>query len=118
VNWLAWVLCEALALLAGALLLRGSKTSPENTMFFSAPFRFPVRAMAFAPDRRTVALVAHNESARRNMLWLYEIGGAEAHAMPISRYALLRPGCAAPGNRASAKHHQQHDADIEEQDKS
>jgi eukaryotic-like serine/threonine-protein kinase len=78
VNWLAWGLCAALALLAGALLLRSSKTSPENTMYFSAPFRFPVRAMAFAPDGRTVALVAYNESARRNMLWSYEIGGAEA----------------------------------------
>ena len=78
VNWLAWGFCAALALLVGIMQLRGSKTLPESTMYFSAPFRFPVSAMAFAPDGRTLVLVAYSEPARHNMLWLYEIGSADA----------------------------------------
>ncbi len=77
--WLAllpWVLCAVLAagLLAGTMWWRGGK-SVGQTGFFSAPFPFPARDVAVAPNGHTVGVVGFLESARTNVLWLYEVGG-------------------------------------------
>jgi Tol biopolymer transport system component len=71
-----WVLCAVLAagLLAGTMWWRGGK-SVGQTNFFSAPFSFPARDVAMAPSGHTVAVVGLLESARTNVLWLYEVGG-------------------------------------------
>jgi eukaryotic-like serine/threonine-protein kinase len=84
-RWLAlfpWVLCGVLAagLLAGALWWRGGKSAGQAG-FFSAPFPFPARDMAMAPNGHTVALVAFWESERTNVLFLYEVGGREARSL-------------------------------------
>jgi eukaryotic-like serine/threonine-protein kinase len=81
-SLLPWVLCGVLAagLLAGAMWWRGGKNTAQ-TSYFSAPFPFPGRDMAVAPNGHTVAVVALRESARTNVLWLYEVGGREARSL-------------------------------------
>jgi len=71
--WLAWAMAGAVALglLAGAAIWRGKKTA-EETMYFSAPFQ--AQDMAVAPNGHTVAVVGQDDSGRKTMLWLYELG--------------------------------------------
>lgn len=79
---LAWLVSFALAviLIADAIWWRNSKP-PEQTMYFSAPFAFPARDVAVAPNGHTVAAVAYQETVRKNALWIYEIGSQEARSI-------------------------------------
>jgi Tol biopolymer transport system component len=76
---LAWVVAGALVvvliavLFAGAVWWRNSKP-PAETMYFPAPLPFSVRDMAVAPNGHTIAVVGYQESARKNVLWIYELG--------------------------------------------
>ena len=81
-GWLPWALCGVLAagLVAGAIWWRSSRPV-EQTMYFSAPFSFPVRDMAIAPNGQTVAVVGDHESRGKSALWLYEIGSREAKSL-------------------------------------
>jgi hypothetical protein len=47
-------------------------------MYFSAPLPFPAQDMAMAPNGHTLAVVAYRESARKNVLWIYELGSQSA----------------------------------------
>jgi eukaryotic-like serine/threonine-protein kinase len=78
----AWMLSGALVvvLLAGAVWWRNSKPSVE-TMYFPAPLPFPVRDMAVAPNGHTIAVVGYQESARKNVLWIYELGSHGARSL-------------------------------------
>ena len=80
--WLPWALCGALAvaLIAGAVWWRTSRVE-EHTMYFSAPFSFPVRDMAIGPNGHTVAVVGDRESGGKSALWLFEIGSREAKSV-------------------------------------
>jgi serine/threonine protein kinase len=80
--WLPWALCGVLVagLTAGAAWWRSSRPV-ENTMYFSAPFSFPVRDMAIAPNGHTVAVVGDRESGGKSALWFYEIGSREAKSV-------------------------------------
>jgi Tol biopolymer transport system component len=80
--WLAWVLSGTLVagLMAGLVWWRGSRVE-ERTMYFSAPFSFPVRDMAIAPNGHTVAVVGDRESGGKSALWFYEIGSREARSV-------------------------------------
>jgi eukaryotic-like serine/threonine-protein kinase len=79
---LAWLISCALlvALMAGAIWWRNSKP-PEQTMHFSAPFPFPARDIAIAPNGHSIALVAYLESARKNVIWIYELGSEDAKSL-------------------------------------
>jgi Tol biopolymer transport system component len=81
-GWLPWALCGVLVagLVAGAVWWRSSR-SEEHTMYFSAPFSFPVRDMAVAPNGQTVAVVGDRESGGKSVLWLYEVGSREARSV-------------------------------------
>jgi len=72
---LAWLISCALVatLIAGAVWWRNSKPASE-TMYFPAPLPFPAKDIAVAPNGHSIALVGYQESARRNVLWLYELG--------------------------------------------
>ena len=80
--WLAWAVCAAggIGLLLGAALWRGGRVA-EGMQYFSAAFPFPARDMAIAPNGRTVAVVAYQEAARQNVIWLYELGAREARSL-------------------------------------
>ena len=83
---LAWVVAGALAvalitvLFAGAYWWRNSKP-PAETMYFPAPLPFSVRDMAVAPNGHTIAVVGYQESARKNVLWIYELGSRGARSL-------------------------------------
>jgi eukaryotic-like serine/threonine-protein kinase len=79
---LAWLISGALVviLIAGAIWWRNSKPSLE-TMYFLAPLPFPAKDVAVAPNGHTIALVAYQESARRNVLWIYELGSHGAKSL-------------------------------------
>jgi eukaryotic-like serine/threonine-protein kinase len=76
---LAWLVASVLAL---ALLLTffwpRESNPPEATMLFHLPLPFPARDMALAPNGHTLAVVAYLDSARKNVLWIYELGSADA----------------------------------------
>ena len=81
--WTAWMVLVAAAggLIAGAAIWKG-RSATGGTMYFSAPLPFPARDMAIAPNGHTVAVVGYAEAARKNVIWLYEVGAAEANSLP------------------------------------
>ena len=80
---LAWAVAGALAvmLIAGVLWWRNSKPQ-EQTMYFPAPLSSSARDIAVAPNGHTVAVVAYLESARKNVIWIYELGAPSARNLP------------------------------------
>ena len=79
---LAWLISGALVvvLIAGAILWRNSKP-PIETMYFPAPLQFPAKDIAIAPNGHTIAVVGYQESARKNVLWIYELGSRGAKGL-------------------------------------
>src|SRR5271169_3286023 len=79
---LAWLISGALVvlLIAGAIWWRNSKP-PVESMYFPAPLPFPAKDIAIAPNGHTIALVGYQESARKNMLWIYELGSHGARSL-------------------------------------
>src|SRR5713226_3112615 len=79
---LAWLIaCTSVIVLIVGAVWRHSSKLPEQTMYFSAPFRFPARDMALAPNGHTLAAVAYLESARKNVIWIYELGSPDARSL-------------------------------------
>jgi serine/threonine protein kinase len=76
----------AVALIAGVSWWRASRPR-EQAMYFSAPFPFPARDIAIAPNGHTIAVVAYMESARKNALWIYELGSPGARSLDDSEGA-------------------------------
>lgn len=58
-----------------------NSTPPEQTMNFPAPMSFPAQDVAVAPNGHTVAVVAYLESARKNTIWIYELGSPGAKSL-------------------------------------
>ena len=79
VSW--FISCALLvALIAGAIWWRGSRPQ-EQAMYFSAPLPFPARDIAIAPNGHTVVVAAYQEFARKNTLWVYELGAQDARSL-------------------------------------
>ncbi len=80
---LSWLVSCALAviLIVGAIWWLNSKP-PQETMYFYAPLPFPARDVGVAPNGHTVAVVAYLESARKNAVWIYELGSPSARSLP------------------------------------
>jgi Tol biopolymer transport system component len=79
---LAWsAACAlAIALIVTAIWWRNAMP-PEQTMYFSASMPFPAHDIAFSPNRRTLAVIAYQESARKNALWIYDVGSQGARVL-------------------------------------
>jgi serine/threonine protein kinase/Tol biopolymer transport system component len=79
---LAWLMWGALAILliSGAILWRNAKP-PSESMYFPAPLPFPAKDIAIAPNGHTIALAGYQESARKNVLWIYELGSHGARSL-------------------------------------
>jgi hypothetical protein len=78
----AWLIATAsvVALIAVAIW-RPNSNSPRQTMQFYASLPFPARDIAVAPNGHTLAVVAYHESARKNALWIYELGFPDARIL-------------------------------------
>jgi Tol biopolymer transport system component len=79
----SWLVASTLLviLIAGAIWWWHSKPAVE-AMYFPAPLPFPAADIAIAPNGHTIALVGYQESARKNMLWIYELGSHGARSLP------------------------------------
>jgi Tol biopolymer transport system component len=76
---IAWLVAGALGVaLAVTLMWFRNAKPPEQTMYFPAPLSFPARDVAVAPNGQTIAVVGYLESARKNALWIYEVGSQGA----------------------------------------
>ena len=75
----AWLIAGVLAgaAIVGAVRWPSSKP-PEEAMYFPAPMPFSARDIAVAPNGHAIAVIAYLESARRNALWIYELGSQSA----------------------------------------
>jgi len=78
----AWVIAgvSVVTLIAVAIWSRNFKPQ-EQTMYFPAPMPFPARDVAVAPNGHTVAVVGYLESARKDALWIYELGSPGAKSL-------------------------------------
>jgi eukaryotic-like serine/threonine-protein kinase len=79
---LVWLVLGVLAAatLAAAVWWRIDKPTSQ-TMYYFAPLPFPARDMAISPNGHTVAIVAYQESVRKNVLWIYDLGSLGARSM-------------------------------------
>ncbi len=67
-------------LIASVVLWRSTRPVPQ-TAYYSAPLPFSARELSVAPNGHTVAIIGR-DSERKNMLWIYEPGSAQARAIP------------------------------------
>ena len=79
VAWIA-VVASVLLLVAATIWWRGAK-SPQAPMHFYAAWQASARDLAVAPNGHTVAVVAYSETARKNAIWIYEVGAAGAKSL-------------------------------------
>jgi hypothetical protein len=71
-GWL--VACASmLALISFAIWSRSSKPTERVAQFY-ASVSFPARDISIAPNGHTIAMIAYLQSARKNALWIYELG--------------------------------------------
>jgi serine/threonine protein kinase len=82
-NMVAWLIVLVLALTTAAvtILWRTSLSSPPAS-YYSAPLSLTARDIALAPNGRTAAIVAYLESARKHVIWIYEVGSQGARNLP------------------------------------
>jgi serine/threonine protein kinase len=85
---LPWLIsCALLVALTVTVVWLRSFKPPEQTMQFYAPLPFPARDIAIAPNGHTIAVVGYQESARKNVLWIYELGTQDAKSIADSEGA-------------------------------
>jgi serine/threonine protein kinase/Tol biopolymer transport system component len=80
--WLPWLILCGFVVIAtlGAAWWRNSRPS-EPTMYFRGPMSFSARDMAVAPNGHTVAATGYKESARKSVIWIYEVGSQDARPL-------------------------------------
>jgi serine/threonine protein kinase/Tol biopolymer transport system component len=78
-NAALWILLGALAVIVagGAVWSRLSKPT-EPVMYFRGPTSFSARDMAVSPNGHTIAATGYKESARKSVIWIYELGAQDA----------------------------------------
>jgi eukaryotic-like serine/threonine-protein kinase len=77
--WMPWLLLSTFVVIAalGAIWWRSSRPS-EPTMYFRGPMSFSARDMAVSPNGHTIAATGYKESARKSVIWIYELGSQDA----------------------------------------
>ena len=80
---LAWTVASMLGLLliAAGIFWRPTGSTVHRSFYYAA---LPVTArdVALAPDGRTAAIVGYSETARKNVIWIYEVGKQGFRSLP------------------------------------
>jgi serine/threonine protein kinase len=85
--WL--ILCAFVVIVAlGATWWRNSRPSPP-TMYFRGPTSFSARDMAVAPNGHTIAATGYKESARKSVIWIYELGSQDSRPLADTEGAIF-----------------------------
>jgi eukaryotic-like serine/threonine-protein kinase len=85
---IAWFIAAALVVAVILVLIRWRNSKPpREALYFSAPLSFPAKDIAVAPNSHTIAIVGYLESARKNALWIYEVGSQEARTLAATEGA-------------------------------
>jgi eukaryotic-like serine/threonine-protein kinase len=80
-GWLvSCVLLLLLVAVGGAWWARARENQPA--MYFNSSVRFAANNVALSPDGKKVALVAYAQQVNKYMIWIQEIGGQSAEAVP------------------------------------
>jgi serine/threonine protein kinase/Tol biopolymer transport system component len=78
-----WILaCTLAVIVAGGAAWSRLSRPPESVMYFRGPVSFSARDMAVSPNGRTIAVTGYDESARKRVIWIYEVGGQDARTLP------------------------------------
>jgi len=65
------------------------QTAGTKPCIFLLHSRFPAHDIAIAPNGHTLAVVSYHESARKNVVWICELGSQSADTSPIPRRHLF-----------------------------
>ncbi|HWZ56712.1 MAG TPA: protein kinase [Verrucomicrobiae bacterium] len=77
-----WILLSALALILAGVVAWPLLSRPhESIMYFRGPTSFSARDMAVAPNGHTVAATGYQESVRKSVIWIYEVGSQDARPL-------------------------------------
>ncbi|SRR6266480_287 len=76
---IAWLIAATSVFVLIAVAIWWQYFKPQQqTMYFPAPMTVPVRDIAVSPNGRTIAAVGYLESARKNVIWIYDVGSPAA----------------------------------------
>jgi len=81
---LGWPLAALLLLVViggGAAWWFGARQTPR-AMYFNSSVSFPANDIGLSPDGRLLALVAYSDQANKYVIWVHEVGGRGAVAVP------------------------------------
>jgi serine/threonine protein kinase len=77
-----WILLSALALIVAGVVAWPLLSRPhEPIMYFRGPTSFSARDMAVSPNGHTIAATGYQESARKSVIWIYEVGSQDARPL-------------------------------------
>jgi len=77
----AALLSVALASFAFLYFRQTLSAATEQTMYFHVTLPLPARDMSLAPNGHTLAVVAYQQTARKNAIWIYELGSPDARSL-------------------------------------
>src|SRR5262249_15240008 len=79
---LGWLVAGILAVALVATIISWRRSIPSlQTRYFFAPLPLTARDIAFAPDGRSAAIVGDSETARKHVLWIYELGSQSGRSL-------------------------------------
>ena len=79
-----WPLAALLLLvvIGGGAVWWFSAHQTPRAMYFNSPVSFPANDIGLSPDGRLLALVAYSDQANKYVIWVHEVGGRGAVAVP------------------------------------
>ena len=80
VGWL--VAGVLLLLLVGAVTWWLRVREATSAMYFNSSVPFPAASVALSPDGHMLALVGYSDQANKNVIWVQQVGGRNASALP------------------------------------
>jgi eukaryotic-like serine/threonine-protein kinase len=80
-GWPSAALLFLVVIGGGAVWWFGARQTPR-AMYFNSSISFPANDIGLSPDGRLLALVAYSDQANKYVIWVHEVGGRGAIAVP------------------------------------